>query len=107
MVLLFANYNYLGGGGFIPENKHLFLITLCFGCADNGNHTTPAPSPHHHQPSNDTAFPGGQLRHSYNLHQQQQQQQQGHLLNLAQHPAKPKPNVPKNSQVGLQFTNTT
>jgi hypothetical protein len=81
----------------------MFFLPL----ADNGSHATPVASPHHsHQPpSNDTAFPGGQLRHSYNLHQQQQQQQQqqGHLLNLAQHPAKPKPHIPKNSQVKILF----
>jgi hypothetical protein len=76
----------------------MLVKPFVFFLSDNGNHSTPVPSPHHQQPSNDTAFPGGQLRHSYNLHQQQQQQ--GHLLNLAQHPPKPKLNVPKNSQVG-------
>ena len=41
---------------------------------ENGGHVTPVPSPHHAgqrqqhtatQPTNDTAFPGAPLRHSY------------------------------------------
>ena len=53
-------------------------------------HLTPVPSPHQvhsQQPANDTAFPGGQLRHNYSIHQPQQQHlQQSHLLSALSHP---------------------
>jgi len=58
---------------------------------ENSAHVTPVASPHpgqHQQPANDTAFPGGQLRHNYTIHQQQQQQHhQSHLLSALSHPA--------------------
>jgi len=52
-------------------------------------HVTPVPSPHHAaahhaQPANDTAFPGGPLRHNYSI--PQQQHHQSHLLTALSHP---------------------
>jgi len=73
---------------------------------ENSTHVTPVPSPHqgHAQPANDTAFPGGQLRHNYSIHQQpqpqqQQQHHQSHLLSALSHQgAKPAKPVQKNAQ---------
>lgn len=68
-------------------------------------HVTPVPSPHQgHQPANDTAFPGGQLRHNYSIHQQQQHHQ-SHLLSALSHPgAKQAKQIQKNTQVSTTIT---
>ncbi|XP_023340977.1 zinc finger protein 181 isoform X6 [Eurytemora carolleeae] len=67
---------------------------------ENPGHTTPVPSPHqiHSQPTNDTAFPGGQLRHNYSIHQQPQHHQ-SHLLSALSHQQPKQEKDIKNSQV--------
>ena len=72
-------------------------------------HLTPVPSPHQvhtQQPANDTAFPGGQLRHNYSIHQPQQQQQhhqQSHLLSALSHPSAIKQDKPDEKEPQVRY----